>query len=134
MIKLNKNIKKQEGVKKMEQLEVISWQTLDALKNAATKIVESIGDLDSDEHMSVFCYIEDDYLELFYSELDANFIRHFEDEEEFYKIVEVRKNEFGEENFDSVNYYEEEENFGDEEGDEDLDGFDLKDDEEDEDY
>jgi hypothetical protein len=118
----------------MEQLEVISWQTLDALKNAATKIVESIGDLDSDEHMSVFCYIEDDYLELFYSELDANFIRHFEDEEEFYKTVEVRKNEFGEENFDSVNYYEEEENFGDEEGDEDLDGFDLKDDEEDEDY
>lgn len=118
----------------MEQLEVISWQTLDALKTAATKIVETIGDLDSDEHMSVFCYIEDDYLELFYSELDANFIRHFEDEDEFLKMVETRKNEFGEENSDSMNYYEGEENFGDEEEDEDLDGFDLKDEEEDEDY
>lgn len=134
MIKLNKSIKKQKGVKTMEQLEVISWQTLDALKTAATKIVETIGDLDSDEHMSVFCYIEDDYLELFYSELDANFIRHFEDEDEFFKMVETRKNEFGEENSDSMNYYEGEENFGDEEEDEDLDGFDLKDEEEDEDY
>jgi hypothetical protein len=134
MIKLNKSIKKQKGVKTMEQLEVISWQTLDALKTAATKIVETIGDLDSDEHMSVFCYIEDDYLELFYSELDANFIRHFEDEDEFLKMVETRKNEFGEENSDSMNYYEGEENFGDEEEDEDLDGFDLKDEEEDEDY
>ena len=48
----------------MEQLEIISWQTLDTLKAAATKIIEVIGDLDADEHMSVFCYIEDDYLEL----------------------------------------------------------------------
>jgi hypothetical protein len=49
-------------------------------------------------------------------------------------MVETRKNEFGEENSDSMNYYEGEENFGDEEEDEDLDGFDLKDEEEDEDY
>lgn len=117
----------------MEQLEIISWQTLDALKSAATKVVEVIGDLDNDEHMSVFLYIEDDFLELFYSELDVNYIRHFEDEDEFYKILEQRKNEFGEEDFDSVNYYEDE-NFGDEESDEDLDGYDMKDDEEEEDY
>lgn len=102
----------------MQQLEVISWQTLDALKNAATKVIETIGDLDSDEHMSVFCTIEDDFMELFYSELDANFIRHYDDEEEFYKAVETRKKEFGEENLESINYYENEENFGDEEGDE----------------
>ncbi len=119
----------------MEQIEVISWQTLDALKAAATKIVEVIGDVENDEHMSVFLYIEDDFLELFYSELDANFIRHYEDEEEFYKHAEIRKNEFGEEEFDSMNYYEEEENFEDEESDEDMNGFeDVKDDEEDEDY
>lgn len=118
----------------MEQLEIISWQTLDVLKAAATKVIEVVGDLDSDEHMSVFCTIEDDYLELFYSELDANFIRHYEDEDEFYKAIETRKNEFGEEDFDAANYYEEEENFGDEESEEDLDGFDMKDDEEDEDY
>lgn len=118
----------------MEQLEIISWQTLDTLKAAATKIIEVVGDLDSDEHMSVFCTIEDDYLELFYSELDANFIRHYEDEDEFYKAIETRKNESGEEDFDAANYYEEEGNFGDEESEEDLDGFDLKDDEEEEDY
>lgn len=118
----------------MEQIEVISWQTLDALKGAATKVVEVIGDLDTDEHMSVFLYIEDDFLELFYSELDANFIRHYEDEDEFYKHAEIRKNEFGEEEFDSLNYYEEE-NFEDEETEEDMNGFDeVKDDEEDEDY
>jgi len=117
----------------MEQVEVISWQTLDALKNAATKITEVIGDLDTDEHMSVFCYIEDDYLELFYSELDSNYIRRFEDEEEYFKTIEARKKETGEEEFDSVNYYEEE-NFGDEDTEEDLNGFDLKDDDEDEEY
>jgi hypothetical protein len=118
----------------MEQIEVISWQTLDALKGAATKIVEVIGDLDADEHMSVFLYIEDDFLELFYSELDANFVRHFDDEDEFYKQAELRKNEFGEEELDSMSYYEEE-NFEDEESEEDMNGFDeVKDDEEDEDY
>jgi len=117
----------------MEQLEVISWQTLDAMK-ARAKVVEVIGDLDTEEHMSVFCFIEDDFLELFYSELDANYIRHFEDEDEFYKTLESRKNEFGEEDFDSMGYYEEDENFGDEDADDDLDGFDLKEDDEDEDY
>jgi hypothetical protein len=33
-----------------------------------------------------------------------------------------------------MNYYEEEENFGDDDSEEDLDGFDMKDDEGDEDY
>jgi len=118
----------------MEQIEIISWQTLDTLKAAATKIIEVIGALDTDEHMSIFCYIEDDYLELFYSELDANFIRHFEDEDEFHKTIEIRKAEFGAENFETMNYYEEEENFGDDDTEEDLDGFDMKDDEGDDDY
>jgi hypothetical protein len=119
----------------MEQLEIISWKTLDALRNnSTTKTVEVIGDLDTDEHMSVFCFIEDDYMELFYNELDANYIRHYEDEDEFYKAVEVRKNEFGEEEYDSMNYYEGDEHFGDEDSDEDLDGFDLRDEEDDEEY
>jgi len=118
----------------MEQLEVISWQTLDAMKHAATKIVETVGDLDNDEHMSVFMYIEDDFIELFYSELDANYIRHFEDEEEFYKTIDVRKNEFGDENFEAMNFYEDDNNFNEEENDEDFDGFDVKDDEESEDF
>ena len=118
----------------MEQIEIISWQTLDTLKAAATKVIEVVGALDTDEHMSIFCCIEDDYLELFYSELDANFIRHFEDEDEFHKTLEIRKTEFGAENFETMNYYEEEENFGDDDSEEDLDGFDMKDDEGDENY
>ena len=118
----------------MEQIEIISWQTLDALKTAATKVIEVVGSLDTDEHMSIFCYIEDDYLELFYSELDANFIRHFEDEDEFHKTIEIRKAEFGAENFETMTYYEEEETCGDDDSEEDLDGFDMKDDEGDEDY
>ncbi|HNX96145.1 MAG TPA: hypothetical protein PKK12_00555 [Candidatus Aminicenantes bacterium] len=117
----------------MEQLEIISWQTLDAIKGHA-KIVEVVGDLEAEEHMSVFCYIEDDYIELFYSELDANFIRHFEDEDEFYKTLENRKNEFGEEDFDPRNFYEEDENFVEEEEGDEMDGFDIKDEDDDDEY
>ena len=117
----------------MEQLEIISWQTLDAIKGHA-KIVEVVGDLEAEEHMSVFCYIEDDYIELFYSELDANFIRHFEDEDEFYKTLESRKNEFGEEDFDPRNFYEEDENFVEEEEGDEMDGFDIKDEDDDDEY
>jgi len=116
----------------MEQLEVISWKTLDAIKQAASKVVEIIGDLDTDEQMSVFCNIEEDYLELFYSELDSNFIRHFEDEEEFFKYIGMRKSELGEEDFDSLDYYSEDSNFDDENSGDDYDGYNIRDEEDDE--
>jgi hypothetical protein len=117
----------------MEQLEVLSWKTLDALKDAASKIVEVVGDLDAFEHMSVFCQIDDDYMELYYSELDSNYIRHFEDEEEFSKSLNIRKNEFGEEDLENMDYYDEESNFDDENSNENYNGYNIKD-EEDEDY
>jgi hypothetical protein len=89
----------------MEQIEVISWKTLDAIKQAAN-IVETVGDLDTNEQMAVFCSIEEDFFELYYSELESNYIRHFEDEEELYKYLDIRKNEFGEEDYDTVDYYD----------------------------
>jgi hypothetical protein len=118
----------------MEQLEVLSWKTLDALKDAASKIVEVIGDLDAFEHMSIFCQIDDDHIELYYSELDSNYIRHFENEEEFTKCLAVRKNEFGEEDFDSMDYYDEESNYEDEDSDENYNGYNIKDGEEDDEF
>jgi hypothetical protein len=91
----------------MEQIEVISWKTLDALKQGAN-IIETIGDLDTNEQMAIFCAIEEDFFELYYSELESNYIRHFEDEDEIHKYMEIRKNEFGEEEFDDVDYYDDE--------------------------
>ncbi len=89
----------------MEQLEVISWKTLDALKQAATNIEDVIGDLDTNEQMAVFCSIDEDYLELYYTEMEGNYIRHFEDEDEMIQYINRRKNEFGEDDYDSVEFY-----------------------------
>jgi len=79
----------------MEEIEILSWKTLDALKEKA-KIIEKIGDLQSEYGLSIFCQIEDDYLELFYSDFESNYLRRYEDEEEFEKAIEQRKEEIGE--------------------------------------
>ncbi len=118
----------------MEQIEVISWQTLDAVKAAASKTYQVIGNLEADEHMSVFCSIEDDYLELFYSELDSNYLRRYDDEEEFFKAMETRKKEFGEDEFDSLSYYEDEDVGNDDAGDEEMDEFDFKDEDDEDEF
>ena len=76
----------------------------------------------SHEQMAVFCTIEEDYLELYYSELESNYIRHYEDEDEFLKYIDLRKNEFGEEDFDSIEFYDEE-GYGDQDSGEDLTGY-----------
>lgn len=110
----------------MEQLEVISWKTLDALKQAATNVEEILGDIDTNEQMSVFCSIEEDYIELYYSELEGNFVRHFDDEDEMRKIIGIRKDEFGESDFDAVDYYDDDGNY-EENSEEDYDGFKIRD-------
>jgi len=46
----------------MEEMEIMSWLTLDALKKEAT-IIETIGDLQTGHCMAVFCIIEDDFIE-----------------------------------------------------------------------
>ena len=117
----------------MEQIEVISWKTLDAIKQAA-HILETVGDLDTNEQMAVFCSIEEDFFELYYSELETNYIRHFEDEEEMYKYMDLRKNEFGEEDYDTVDYYDDDDDSFDESEEEDYTDYKIRDNEEDEDF
>ncbi|MCP2519275.1 hypothetical protein NLD30_02380 [SCandidatus Aminicenantes bacterium Aminicenantia_JdfR_composite] len=92
----------------MEEIEILSWKTLDALKEKA-KIIEKIGDLQSEYGLSIFCQIEDDYLELFYSDFESNYLRRYEDEEEFEKAIEQRKEEIGEARYEDelIGYNEE---------------------------
>ena len=77
----------------MEQMEVVSWKTLDTIKQAA-RLVETVGDLEAVRQMVVFCAIDEDFFELSYNELESNFIRRFEDEEEMYRYLDMRKQEF----------------------------------------
>ncbi len=84
----------------MEQLEILSWKSLDAIKKQA-RTLNTIGKLDTDEYTAIFCSIDEDYFELYYSELENSYLRHFEDEEEMYKYIDIRKNEVGSKNFES---------------------------------
>jgi len=92
----------------MEELEIISWLTLDSIKKAAD-IVETVGSLQADHNMSVFAVIEDDFLELCYSDSAANYLRRYEDRDEFDAALEQRKEELGESSRDEDQDYEEEE-------------------------
>lgn len=79
----------------MEEIEITSWLTLDAIKKEA-ETVEEIGDLQTGHCVAVFCQIEDDFLELCYSDMASNYLRRYEDKEEFDLALEKRKEEFGE--------------------------------------
>lgn len=79
----------------MEEIEITSWITLDAIKKKA-ETIETIGNLQTGHSLSVFCRIEDDYLELVYSDSTANYLRRFEDKDEFESALEQRKEEDGE--------------------------------------
>lgn len=83
----------------MEELEVSSWLTLDALKKSAD-IVETVGNLQTDHSLSVFCMIEDDHFELLYSDSASNAIRLYDDRDDFNAALEERKEESGETPFD----------------------------------
>ena len=81
----------------MEEMEITSWMTLDAIKRSrSANIIESVGNLQTGHCMSVFCIIEDDYLELCYSDLAANTLRRYEDRGEFEAALEERKEDAGE--------------------------------------
>ena len=99
----------------MEEIEVMSWLTLDALKkNKAAQIVETVGNLQTDHSMSVFCTIEDDFLELCYGD-EVNALRRYEDRDEFDAAIEERKEDVGEAHFDDDSDHDDDE---DEKGDE----------------
>lgn len=105
----------------MEEIEIASWMTLDALKKSkSADIVETVGNLQTGHSMSVFCVIEDDHLELCYSDTAANSLRRYEDRAEFEEALEERREEVGD-----ARYEEAEER--------DFDGDDDEDEDEDED-
>jgi hypothetical protein len=105
----------------MEEIEIMSWVTLDAIKKKA-KIVETVGNLQTGHSMSVFCIIEEDYLELCYSNSSANYLRRYDDREELDLALEQRKEEDGEAPFqkEDLDYDEDHE-------DEEEDEFDVED-------
>lgn len=85
----------------MEEMEVTSWLTLDAIrKSKSAEVVETVGNLQTGHSKSVFCVIEDDYLELCYSDAAANTIRRYEDRDEFDEALEERKEDDGESPFE----------------------------------
>ena len=90
----------------MEEIEILSWLTLDAIKNAS-EAAETVGNLQTGHYASIFCKIEDDYLELFYSDSGANYLRRFEDKDEFDLAIEKRKEEEGEASYPENHGYEE---------------------------
>ncbi|NIO48924.1 MAG: hypothetical protein GTN73_05735 [Candidatus Aminicenantes bacterium] len=89
----------------MEEIELLSWLTLDAIKKAAT-ITETVGNLQTGPCKSIFCRIEDDYLELYYSDTGANFLRRYENKDEYDNALEKRKAEEGETPFEEDEGYE----------------------------
>ncbi|MCJ7563088.1 MAG: hypothetical protein MUP52_00685 [Candidatus Aminicenantes bacterium] len=90
----------------MEEIEISSWITLDAIKKKS-KVVETVGNLQTGHSMSVFCKIEDDYLELLYSDSAANYLRRYEDKDEFEVAIDERKEEDGETPFEEDHESEE---------------------------
>jgi hypothetical protein len=89
----------------MEEIEILSWLTLDAIKNSA-KVTETVGNLQTGPCISVFCEIEDDYLELYYSDTGANYLRRYENKDEYDDAQEKRKKEEGETPFVEDQGYE----------------------------
>jgi hypothetical protein len=103
----------------MEEIEITSWLTLDAIKKKA-KVIDTVGNLQTGHSMSVFAIIEDDFLELAYSDSAANYLRRFEDRDEFDAALDERKEEDGEARFEEEDrdYDEDEEEDEDEEAEE----------------
>jgi hypothetical protein len=103
----------------MEEVEITSWVTLDAIKKKA-EVHETVGNLQTGHSMSVFCQIEEDYLELVYSDTAVNALRRYEDKDEFEIGIQQRKEEDGEAPYDEDKEFDEK-NFTDDDDDDDED-------------
>ncbi len=103
----------------MEEVEITSWVTLDAIKKKA-EVHETVGNLQTGHSMSVFCQIEEDYLELVYSDSTGNTLRRYEDKDEFEIGIQQRKEEDGEAPYDDDKQFDEKNFTDDDEDDEDL--------------
>jgi hypothetical protein len=91
----------------MQEIEVISWDVLDAIREKSSEIIEEIGDLDTDDGMSVFCQIGEDFFELHYSEIGTNYLKHFPEEDEMTEYVEKRKADAKNQEFDPKYFHDE---------------------------
>ena len=89
----------------MEEIEILSWMTLDTIKNAA-EVAETVGNLQTGPCQSIFCKIEDDYLELYYSDTSSNFLRRHENKDEYDNALGKRKKEEGDAPFVEDQGYE----------------------------
>jgi len=105
----------------MEEIEISSWLTLDAIKKKA-KVVETVGNLQTGHGMSVFAVIEDDFLELAYSDSGSNYLRRFEDRDDLDQAIDQRKEEDGE-----VAYEEDERDYDEDVEDEEEEDIEAKD-------
>ena len=83
----------------MEDIEITSWKILDAIQKEA-EVEEVVGDLQTGHQKSYFCIIEDDFIELVYSDTASNYIRCFSDREEFDAALEERKEDVGDAPFE----------------------------------
>jgi len=110
----------------MEEIEITSWLTLDAIKKKA-EAVEKVGNLQTGHNMSIFCKIEDDLLELCYSDTAANYLRRYEDRDEFDQSIEQRKEEEGESPYEEERNFEEDLEEEEEEEEEKSDNFNFED-------
>src|SRR5512135_2360473 len=112
----------------MEEMEVTSWLTLDAIRKVkGAEVVETVGNLQTGHQKSVFVVVEEDYFELVYSDAASNTIRRFDDRDEFDGAIEERKEDDGEAHLsdDGDKDYDDDE---DEDEDENIeDGFSVED-------
>jgi len=83
----------------MEEIEIMSWLTLDAIKKKA-RVVDTVGNLQTGHSVSIFGIIEEDFLELCYSDSAANSLRRYENRDEFDAALEERKEEDGEAHYE----------------------------------
>jgi len=108
----------------MEEIEIMSWLTLDAIKKKA-KIVDTVGSLQTGHSVSIFGIIEEDFLELCYSDSAANTLRRFDNRDEFEAALEKRKEEDGEVRYEDEPGYDEDDE--DDEEEEEEEEFDVED-------
>jgi len=84
-------------------------------------VVEKVGNLQTGHSMSVFGVIEEDYMELYYSDSAANYLRRYENQDEFDAALEQRKEEDGEAHYEDKRDYDEDDK------DEEEEEFDVED-------
>jgi hypothetical protein len=106
----------------MEEIEISSWITLDAIKKKS-EISETVGNLQTGHSMSVFCQIEEDYLELVYSDSTSNWLRRYDAKDEMEAAIETRKEEDGDAPYEEDREYEEEFESEDDDEEDEKEGF-----------